>query len=258
MKLNNLLKYIIRFMLLQFVVTFSTIYYFNYYLIPDIKLFPDREITFRQQIDANLLEDAARFFPNIPENLIKLDIVIGLFVFLFLIFFYSTKFYTYVNELSFSIDKNYLDEYFSLYLTWTSSLMIFVTLLRFGNLVSRGNLLILTFVMPVILLVFRNSEFLSSLFGRSVTGEKYLTFNMKEDSVFRNLRILTFRKKIKDININDITNSQKVIDAVDKVNKKENVNLIVLNFENFNKINKKLENYLVNLNKKVLIISKRN
>ena len=37
--------------------------------------------------------------------------------------------------------------------------------------------------MPVILLVFRNSEFLSSLFGRSVTGEKYLTFNMKEDSV---------------------------------------------------------------------------
>ena len=73
-------------MLLQFVVTFSTIYYFNYYLIPDIKLFPDREITFRQQIDANLLEDAARFFPNIPENLIKLDIVIGLFVFLFLIF----------------------------------------------------------------------------------------------------------------------------------------------------------------------------
>ena len=257
MKLNNLLKYIIRFLLLQFVVTFSTIYYFNYYLIPDIKLFPDREITFRQQIDANLLEDAARFFPNIPENLIKLDIVIGLFVFLFLIFLYSTKFYTYVNELSFSIDKNYLDEYFSLYLTWTSSLMIFVTLLRFGNLVSRGNLLILTFVMPVILLVFRNSEFLSSLFGRSVTGEKYLTFNMKEDSVFRNLRILTFRKKIKDININDITNSQKVIDAVDKVNKKENVNLIVLNFENFNKINKKLENYLVNLNKKVLIISKK-
>jgi lipopolysaccharide/colanic/teichoic acid biosynthesis glycosyltransferase len=257
MKANRLLKYIIRFTLLQFVVTYITIYYFDNYLIPDINLYPDRDGTFRQQIDANLLEDALRFFPNIGENFVKLDIVIALFVFMFLVFLYSTKFYTYVNELSFSIESNYLDEYLSLYLTWTSSLMIFVTMFRIGNLVSRGNLLILTFLMPVVLLIFRNSEFLSSMFGRSVTGEKYITFNLKEDSVFRNLRILTFRKKIKDVNIDSISKYEEIINTIDSTNKIENVNLIVLNFENIDKITKQLENYLINLNKKVLIISKK-
>jgi hypothetical protein len=93
MKANRLLKYIIRFTLLQFVVTYITIYYFDNYLIPDINLYPDRDGTFRQQIDANLLEDALRFFPNIGENFVKLDIVIALFVFMFLVFLYSTKFY---------------------------------------------------------------------------------------------------------------------------------------------------------------------
>jgi hypothetical protein len=240
MKANRLLKYIIRFTLLQFVVTYITIYYFDNYLIPDINLYPDRDGTFRQQIDANLLEDALRFFPNIGENFVKLDIVIALFVFMFLVFLYSTKFYTYVNELSFSIESNYLDEYLSLYLTWTSSLMIFVTMFRIGNLVSRGNLLILTFLMPVVLLIFRNSEFLSSMFGRSVTGEKYITFNLKEDSVFRNLRILTFRKKIKDVNIDSISKYEEIINTIDSTNKIENVNLIVLNFENIDKITKQL------------------
>ena len=257
MKISQIAKYSIRFLFLQILITYTTIFYFDNFLIPDIDLLPDRKgYTFRQQIDANLLEDANRFFLFIDDKFIKLDILIGFFVFIFLIFLYSTKFYTYVNELSFSIDRNYLDEYFNIYLTWTSSIMIFVTLFRLSNLIYRGNLIIFTFIIPLILLLFRNSELLSTLFGRPVTNEKYITINLKEDSLYRNLRILSFRKKIEDFEIANINNSSEIIQTIDNVNKKENLNLIVINFEAKKEISKELENYLINLNKKILIISK--
>ena len=141
MTFNRLLKYTFRFLFLQSLLTYITIYYFDNFLIPNKDLYQDvKGYTFRNQIDANLLEDAQRFLPFLNENLIKIDIFIGIFIFLFLIFLYSTKFYTYVNELTFSLDRNYLDEYFSIYLVWTSSLMIFVTMFRFANLISRGYL----------------------------------------------------------------------------------------------------------------------
>ena len=257
MAFNRLLKYTFRFLFLQSLLTYITIYYFDNFLIPNNDLYPDlKGYTFRNQIDANLFEDAQRFLPFLNENLIKIDIFIGVFIFLFLIFLYSTKFYTYVNELTFSLDRNYLDEYFSIYLVWTSSLMIFVTMFRFANLISRGYLLLLTVLIPIILLVFRNPEYLSSLIGRSVTDENYITFNLKDDSVFRNLRIMTFRSEIENINIDDLSDSNEVIKNIDSINKLNNLNLVVLNFENTNEISKKLEDYLINLNKKVLIISK--
>ena len=134
--------------------------------------------------------------------------------------------------------------------------MVFVTMFRFANLISRGYLLLFTFLIPFVLLIFRNSEFLSTLFGRSVTNEKYITFNLKEDSVFRNLRIMTFRSKIQDFKVNDFTKQDSIIEEIDEVNKENNLNLIVLNFENYDKISKNFEEYLVNLNKKILIISK--
>ena len=254
---NQIFKYSFRFIFLQTLITAMTIYYFDNFLIPKVSLFPEANgITFRQQIDKNLLEDAIRFFPGIDESFVKIDIVIGLFIFIFLIFLYSTKFYTYVNELSFSLDRSYIDEYFSIYLTWTTSLMVFVTMFRFANLISRGYLLLFTFLIPFVLLIFRNSEFLSTLFGRSVTNEKYITFNLKEDSVFRNLRIMTFRSKIQDFKVNDFTKQDSIIEEIDEINKKNNLNLIVLNFENYDNISKNFEEYLVNLNKKILIISK--
>ena len=43
---------------------------------------------------------------------------------------------------------------------------------------------------------------------------------------------------------------------IDKINKKTNVNLVIFNFEDEREIKPELEKYLVNLNKKVLIISK--
>jgi len=248
MKLNSILKYSIRFFTLQSLLTFLTIYYFDNFLLPSID--------YRLQIDANLLEDKERFYPFISEEFIKIDIFIGIFIFIFLVFLYSTKFYTYVNELSFSLDKNFYDEYFSIFLTWTTSLIIFVTFFRFSNLVSRGYLLLYMFMVPFILLFFRNTELISSIFGRSVTNEKFITFNLEDDSIFKNLRIMTFRKKIDDLFLKDINNHKELIGNIDKINKKENINLIVLNFGNKKVINEKIEDYLIKLNKKILIISK--
>tara|TARA_B100000212_G_C27348925_1_gene522700 strand:- start:43 stop:1125 length:1083 start_codon:yes stop_codon:yes gene_type:complete len=127
---------------------------------------------------------------------------------------------------------------------------------RFSNLISRGYLLIFTFLIPVMLLLFRNSEFLSSLIGRSVTDENYITINLKEDSIFRSLRIITFRKALKNITVNDFENTNELIEIIDQINKKSNLNLVIINFENETKIDGRFENYLINLNKKILIISR--
>ena len=256
MKVNSLIKYVVRFIFLQILLSTFSIYYFNEYLIPKIDLYPDQKgYTFRDQINNNLYEDLSSFLPFFDEGTIILNFIIFIFILIFLIFLYSTKFYTYVNELSFSLDRSYLDEYFSIYLTWTSSLMIFVTMFRLSNLISRYYLLIFTFLVPLILLVFRNSEFLSSLIGRSVTNETFISINLKEDSIFKKLRIMTFRKEIDNYNV-DIHEHEKIIEYIDKSNKKNNVNLIVIYLENINKINPFLEEYLINLNKKILLISK--
>lgn len=94
------------------------------------------------------------------------------------------------------------------------------------------------------------------MLGRSITNENYLVINLEEDSVFRKLRIATFRKKIKDIKDVDLSNPELVIKEIDSLNKIENINLIIMNIGEKNTIHEKLENYLINLNKKVLIISK--
>ncbi|GIR19916.1 hypothetical protein CM15mP35_01770 [bacterium] len=47
---------------------------------------------------------------------ITVDGVLILLIFIFLIIIYSTNFYTYVNELSFSMNRNLLGEYFQIYL----------------------------------------------------------------------------------------------------------------------------------------------
>ena len=67
---------------------------------------------------------------------------------------------------------------------------------------------------------------------------------------------MTFRKKINSLHLKNINNAKEIIDNIDKVNKKQNINLIVLNFGEKNKINEKIEDYLIQLNKKVLIISR--
>ena len=187
MGLKSYFKYLLRFLLLQVTLTFLTIFYFDNFLISNQE--------FKNNIYFNLLEDATRFMPFINTEFISVDTFFVLAIFVFLIILYSTKFYTYVNELSFSINKNFIDEYFQLYLLWTSYLFATFYVFRFEN-ISRAYLLIFSFLVPFILLIFRNTEFISSILGRSVTNETFITFNLDDNSNFRNLRLLTFRKNI--------------------------------------------------------------
>ncbi|MDC3103609.1 sugar transferase [Acidimicrobiaceae bacterium] len=245
MKLNNIFKYLFRFALLQTILTSLTIFYFDSYLISNQE--------FKQIIYQNLVEDTQRFFPFVRYELITVDTFFSIMVFFFLIILYSTKFYTYVNELSFSINRNLLDEYFQIYLLWTSYLFMCFYVFRFEN-VSRGYLFLFSFIVPLILLLFRNPEFISSLLGRSVTNENYLSINLDDNSNFRNLRIITFRKNLGNFEI-DINNSNELIDKIDDLNKLEKINLIIINLEHSTKLKKKLEKYLIEVNKKVLLIS---
>ena len=164
MKLNNLIKYVIRFTFLQSVLTITTIYYFDNFLISNN--------AFKQIIYLNLVEDIQRFLPFINSNSVSVDAVLVLLVFIFLIILYSTRFYTYVNELTFSLNKNLLDEYFQLYLLWTTYIFTTFYILRFEN-ISRWYLFLFSLFVPVILLIFRNTEFLSSLLGRSITVKAF-------------------------------------------------------------------------------------
>ena len=245
MPINKLTKYIFRFLVLQGTLSFTTIYFFDNYLIWNKK--------FKEEIYQNLIEDKNRLLPNIDDSFISVDGVLLIIIFVFLVILYSTNFYTYVNELSFSMSRNLIGEFFQIYLLWTSYIFVAFFVLRFNNL-FRGSLLIFSFVIPVILMVFRNTEFLSSLLGRPLTDEAYISFNLDSTSKFRNLRILTFRKNRGNFNTESPLDEDKIIEIIDSENKKENINLIVLNISKTS-IGNNLEKYLINLNKKILIIS---
>ena len=159
-------------------MTIITIWYFDNFLIGE---YFDGFLFIRD----NLLEDRLRFYPFIPYNLIKIDIYLALFVFTFLVILYLSKFYSYVNELTFSANKGLFDEFFSIYLIWTASFLSFLQLFRFET-VSRGYTLIFTITIPIFLVAFRNSEFISTVLGRNPTKENYITFNLDSDSIFLN------------------------------------------------------------------------
>ena len=246
MKLNKLIKYSIRFLSLQILLTIMTIYYFDNILISNSE--------FKLNIYNNLLQDSIRFFPNLNPNYVSVDLFFTLMIFIFLIILYSTKFYTYVNELSYSINKNYFDEYFQLYLLWTSYLFAMFYIFRFEN-ISRWYLFLYSLLVPIVLLAFRNTEFLSSVLGRSVTNENYLSINLDSDSKFRNLRIITFRKDLGNLKIKNIDDVELLINKIDEINKLKKINLIILQIGSSQKIKSKIESYLINTNKKILIIS---
>ena len=246
MNFRNYIKYGVRFFILQFILTSFSIYYFDQFLMNE---YVDGYLI----IINNLLEDRDRFYPFIQNEYIKIDIYIAFFIFIFLVVLYSTKFFTYVNELSFSLDKRFFDEYLNIYLLWTSSLMTFLFIFRF-SVVSRFYLFIFTIIVPIILQLFRNTEILSSILGRSVTNEKYVTINLSKDSIFRNLRIMTFRKNLENLVV-DLNDDTSIIEAIDSINKSNEINLVVIDLGNSNELSVKLEEYLINLNKKILLIT---
>ena len=246
MKINSLLKYLIRFAFLQILITTVTIWYFDNFL-----LFSNAD---KFQLYLSLVDDRNRFLTFIPLNLITVDAVLALIIFLFLILLYSTNFYNYVNELDYSFEKKYLDEYLNIYLLWTSFLFSSFLIFRFSGL-SRGYLILFTFLVPLILLLFRNSELISGLLGRAIINENFVTFNLEDDSIFRNLRIMSFRNNLGSFKF-DKRSPSKIIEIIDGLNKTINVNLVVINLDKSKSIPFKLEKYLVNINKKVLIITK--
>ena len=247
MKLNNLLKYGLRFAFLQSLLTYITIYYFDKFLIASLEV--------KQTIYINLTEDIQRFLPLVNTTSISIDAVLAVIIFLFLIILYSTKFYTYVNELTFSVNSNLLDEYFQLYLLWTSYIFTIFYILRFEN-ISRWYLFLFSVFVPVLLLIFRNTELLSSLLGRSITNENYLSINLDGDSNFKNLRILTFRKQLGNLEKINMDNTKSLINKIDEINKINKINLIVINLNDKFRLKSDLEQYLIETNKKVLLISK--
>ena len=246
MKVKSILKYFLRFVTLQAILTTLIIFYFDNYLISNQD--------FKQTIYLNLIEDTQRFIPFINIELITVDLFLSLMILVFLIILYSTKFYTYVNELSFSLNRNLLDEFFQIYLLWASYLFGIFFIFRFQN-ISRGYTFLLTFLVPLILLIFRNPEFLSTLLGRSVTNENYITINLDENSNFRNLRIITFRKKLDNLYHESLNNVNEIIQNIDEINKLNKINLIVINLKKVSQIDLELEEYLIKTNKKVLLIS---
>tara|TARA_B100000287_G_scaffold402981_1_gene424366 strand:+ start:160 stop:1557 length:1398 start_codon:yes stop_codon:yes gene_type:complete len=233
-------------MFLQSLITFVTIWYFDNFV------FLNEE--HKYNIYLNLVEDRERFYSIIPLSWITIDGLIFVLVALFLVLLYSTKFYTYVNELDFSYDNRYIDDFFMLYLMWNSYLFSALYLFRISG-GSRIYLMLFTIIIPTILLVFRNSEVLSILLGRSVINENFISFNLDEFSNFRNLRITAFRKNIQSIQCTEGDLTEVVPDEVSKTNKVKNINLVIIRLSSKNNLDKDLEEYLINLNKKVLIIS---
>jgi lipopolysaccharide/colanic/teichoic acid biosynthesis glycosyltransferase len=245
-KIKNIVKYFIRFVFLQTVVFSTMVWYFDKYV------FLNQEHKF--EVYLSLVEDRERFYDFIPLSWVTIDALFFILIFIFLVLLYTTKFYTYVNELDFSYDRKFLDDYFMLYLLWNSFVFSSLYVFRITGL-SRANLVLFSFFIPLILLLFRNSEILSTLLGRSVSNENYISFNLDEFSNFKNLRILAFRNEKLSLKSDEKVLPKKIIKEVDKLNKSTDISLVVIRLMKLKKLDPELEEYLINLNKKVLLIS---
>jgi len=245
-KIKNIVKYFIRFVFLQTVVFITMVWYFDKYV------FINQEHKF--EVYLSLVEDRERFYDFIPLSWVTIDALFFVLIFIFLVLLYTTKFYTYVNELDFSYDRKFVDDYFMLYLLWNSFVFSSLYVFRITGL-SRANLVLFSFLIPTLLLLFRNSEILSTLLGRSVSNENYISFNLDEFSNFKNLRILAFRNEKLSLKGDEKVLLKKIIKEVDKLNKSTDISLVVIRLMKLKKLDPELEEYLINLNKKVLLIS---
>ena len=63
---------------------------------------------------------------------------------------------------------------------------------------------------------------------------------------------MTFRNNIGDLSQINLDEKDQLINLVDGINKKKEVNLIVINLDHLQKLSQEVEKYLINLNKKIL------
>ena len=68
---------------------------------------------------------------------------------------------------------------------------------------------------------------------------------------------MTFRRNLGTFFIEENNASEEIIKIIDRENKNNKINLVVIEV-NFDTISEDLEAYLINLNKKVLLITKTN
>lgn len=247
MNIKHLSRYMLRFLFLQISLTWMTIWYFDNFLIGDY-------IKGYDIIIYNLREDRLRFYNFLNYDFVKIDIYLAIFVFLFLTALYTSNFYSYVNELAFSTNKGLFDEFFSIYLIWTASYLSFLQIFRF-TAVSRAYLILFTLIVPIFLVLFRNSELISKILGRNPSKETYISFNLKKDSLFRELRLVSLRKNLESFENPDQNDFSFYKRTIENFNKENSINIVIFNLENINNIPKEFEAYLLNLNKKILIIA---
>ena len=244
---NNIFKQAIRFIFVQIFITFLTIYFFDNYLIG---AYTDGFVIILE----NLIEDKNRFYPFINTEFVKIDMYLAIYVLIFMVLLHSSNFYNYSNDFQIKESKSYFDEYFNIFLLWTSTFMIFLVLFRF-TILSRGFLILFNLIVPLVLLLFRNTEYLSSLLGKSAFSENFISFNLDADSVIRKLRILTLRNEIQAINNSENNNFKFLKSVIDKCLLSENFNLVVYKIPKNQILNIDVEEYLLSLNKKILFIS---
>ena len=80
MKLMSLAKYSVRFLFLQILLTYTSIFYFNRYLISTKYCEPCAGNSFRMQINNNLWEDRNRFFSFVPERYTEVEYFVAFFI----------------------------------------------------------------------------------------------------------------------------------------------------------------------------------
>ena len=214
----------LRFLFLQISLTWMTIWYFDNFLIGDY-------IKGYDIIIYNLREDRLRFYNFLNYDFVKIDIYLAIFVFLFLTALYTSNFYSYVNELAFSTNKGLFDEFFSIYLIWTASYLSFLQIFRF-TAVSRAYLILFTLIVPIFLVLFRNSELISKLLGRNPSKETYISFNLKKDSLFRELRLVSLRKNLESFENPDQNDFSFYKRTIENFNKENSINIVIFNLEN--------------------------
>ena len=74
MKLSSALKYFVRFLFLQVILTSLTIWYFDNYLV--------RDSNHKYELFLNLIQDRERFFMFVPYKYVTIDTSIAIFVFI--------------------------------------------------------------------------------------------------------------------------------------------------------------------------------
>ena len=247
MKTKNLFKHFLRFIFLQSLITAITILFFDNFLIGSYK--EGYDIILR-----NLLEDRDRFYTFISNEFIKIDFYLAVFVFLFLVILYSTNFYSIANDLSFITSKSFLDEYIPIYLVWSASLLSFLQITRF-TAVSRGFLVLFTFIVPFVLVLFRNSETLSNLLGRNINNETFVSFNLDTESIFRQIKLLQYREEIENFKLESNDYFEDILKKIEIVNKEKKVNLVVIDLNKETILPKEFETHILKLNKKILFLS---